>query len=133
MSLTVRRVVTGHDENGRAIVSINETFKNVVQTRPSAHAWISASSSVISSGRSFPSFHPKIIASSGIRPSSAIFDSCRMNWHALLRWLRKVDDENAREHASILKFNIAVTFKEKKQLIKLIVVGHGVPSPCSLA
>ena len=38
MSLTVRRVVTGHDENGRAIVSINETFKNVVQTRPGAHA-----------------------------------------------------------------------------------------------
>jgi hypothetical protein len=25
MSLTVRRVVTGHDENGRAIVSIDET------------------------------------------------------------------------------------------------------------
>jgi quercetin dioxygenase-like cupin family protein len=38
MSLTVRRVVTGHDENGRAIVSIDETFKNVVQTRPGAHA-----------------------------------------------------------------------------------------------
>ena len=37
-SLTVRRVVTGHDENGRAIVSIDETFKNVVQTRPGAHA-----------------------------------------------------------------------------------------------
>jgi hypothetical protein len=29
MSLTVRRVVTGHDENGRAIVSIDETFKNL--------------------------------------------------------------------------------------------------------
>jgi hypothetical protein len=27
MSLTVRRVVTGHDENGRAIVSIDEIFK----------------------------------------------------------------------------------------------------------
>ena len=38
MSLAVRRVVTGHDENGRAIVSIDETFKNVVQTRPGAHA-----------------------------------------------------------------------------------------------
>ena len=38
MSLTVRRVVTGHDENGRAIVSIDEIFKNVVQTRPGAHA-----------------------------------------------------------------------------------------------
>ena len=38
MSLTVRRVVTGHDENGRAIVSIDETSKNVVQGRPGAHA-----------------------------------------------------------------------------------------------
>src|SRR5437899_7696925 len=38
MSLTVRRVVTGHDENGRAIVSIDEISKNVVQGRPGAHA-----------------------------------------------------------------------------------------------
>jgi quercetin dioxygenase-like cupin family protein len=38
MSLTVRRVVTCHDENGRAIVSIDETSKNVVQGRPGAHA-----------------------------------------------------------------------------------------------
>jgi quercetin dioxygenase-like cupin family protein len=38
MSLTVRRVVTGHDENGRAIVSIDESVKNVAQTRPGAEA-----------------------------------------------------------------------------------------------
>jgi len=38
MSLIVRRVVTGHDENGRAIVSIDEISKNVVQGRPGAHA-----------------------------------------------------------------------------------------------
>ena len=38
MSLTIRRVVTGHDENGRAIVSINEISKNIVQGRPGAHA-----------------------------------------------------------------------------------------------
>ena len=38
MSLTIRRVVTGHDENGRATVLIDEDFKNVVQTRPGAHA-----------------------------------------------------------------------------------------------
>jgi len=31
MSLTVRRVVTGHDESGRAIVSIDESVKNVAQ------------------------------------------------------------------------------------------------------
>ena len=38
MSLTVRRIVTGHDKNGRAIVSIDESVKNVVQTRPGAEA-----------------------------------------------------------------------------------------------
>jgi quercetin dioxygenase-like cupin family protein len=38
MSLTVRRVVTGHDENGRAIVSIDEIAKNIVQGRSGAHA-----------------------------------------------------------------------------------------------
>ena len=40
MSFTVRRVVTGHDENGRAIVSIDEISKNVAQTRPGAHATV---------------------------------------------------------------------------------------------
>jgi quercetin dioxygenase-like cupin family protein len=38
MSLTVRRVVTGHDKNGRALVLIDEVAKNVVQGRPGAHA-----------------------------------------------------------------------------------------------
>jgi mannose-6-phosphate isomerase-like protein (cupin superfamily) len=38
MSLTIRRVVTGHDKNGRAIVSIDENVKNVTQTRPGAEA-----------------------------------------------------------------------------------------------
>jgi len=38
MSLTVRRVVTGHDENGRAIVLIDEMSNNVVQSRPGADA-----------------------------------------------------------------------------------------------
>jgi quercetin dioxygenase-like cupin family protein len=38
MSLTVRRVIIGHDESGRAIASIDEDSKNVVQTRPGAHA-----------------------------------------------------------------------------------------------
>jgi quercetin dioxygenase-like cupin family protein len=43
MSLTVRRVVTGHDKNGHAIVQIDEIAKNVHQGRPGAHAaniWI---------------------------------------------------------------------------------------------
>src|SRR5262245_64636293 len=38
MSLTVRRVVTGHDNNGRAIVTIDEIAKNAAQTRPGANA-----------------------------------------------------------------------------------------------
>jgi quercetin dioxygenase-like cupin family protein len=38
MSLTVRRVVTGHDRNGRALVKIDEIAGNVVQSRPGAHA-----------------------------------------------------------------------------------------------
>ncbi len=38
MSLTVRRVVTGHDQNGRAIVTIDEIAGNVAQTRPGAFA-----------------------------------------------------------------------------------------------
>src|SRR2546426_11735060 len=38
MSLTIRRVVTGHDKSGRAKMSIDEIAKNVVQGRPGAHA-----------------------------------------------------------------------------------------------
>lgn len=37
MSLTVRRVVTGHDASGRAIVAIDEPVNNVVSGRPGAH------------------------------------------------------------------------------------------------
>ena len=38
MTLTVRRVVTGHDKDGRAVVSIDEPVKNATQTRPGAEA-----------------------------------------------------------------------------------------------
>ena len=38
MSLTVRRVVTGHDDRGRAVVAIDEIAGNVAQSRPGAHA-----------------------------------------------------------------------------------------------
>jgi len=34
MSLQIRRVVTGHDSNGRAVVKIDEVSKNVVSGRP---------------------------------------------------------------------------------------------------
>jgi quercetin dioxygenase-like cupin family protein len=38
MSLTVRRVVTGHNQNGHAIVQIDEIAKNVHEGRPGAFA-----------------------------------------------------------------------------------------------
>jgi quercetin dioxygenase-like cupin family protein len=38
MALQVRRVITGHDENGRAIVKIDEVSRNVFSGRPGATA-----------------------------------------------------------------------------------------------
>ncbi len=38
MAHQVRRVVTGHDENGKAIVKIDETVSNIMTGRPGAHA-----------------------------------------------------------------------------------------------
>jgi quercetin dioxygenase-like cupin family protein len=34
MSLKIRRVVTGHDQNGRVVISIDEIAKNVISRRP---------------------------------------------------------------------------------------------------
>jgi hypothetical protein len=48
MSLQVRRIVTGHDANGNAIVKIDEMTRNVVSNRPGAQ------SSVIWSTTGFP-------------------------------------------------------------------------------
>jgi quercetin dioxygenase-like cupin family protein len=48
MALSVRRVVTGHDKNGRAVVKIDEQVKNVISARPGAHA------SVIWTSEGFP-------------------------------------------------------------------------------
>jgi mannose-6-phosphate isomerase-like protein (cupin superfamily) len=48
MSLKIRRVVTGHDEQGRAKVLIDEQVKNVISSRPGAN------SSVIWSSIGFP-------------------------------------------------------------------------------
>jgi quercetin dioxygenase-like cupin family protein len=36
MTVKVRRVITGHDASGRAVVKIDETSKNVVSGRPGA-------------------------------------------------------------------------------------------------
>lgn len=38
MAFQVRRVITGHDANGRAIVKIDEVSKNVFSGRPGATA-----------------------------------------------------------------------------------------------
>ncbi len=48
MSLHIRRVVTGHDAAGRAVVKIDEPAKNVISNRPGA------SSCVVWSTRGFP-------------------------------------------------------------------------------
>ena len=48
MTLNIRRVVTGHDESGRAKVLIDEQVKNVFSQRPGAHY------SVIWSSERFP-------------------------------------------------------------------------------
>jgi mannose-6-phosphate isomerase-like protein (cupin superfamily) len=48
MSLQIRRVVTGHDDQGRAKVLIDEQVKNVISSRPGAN------SSVIWSSVGFP-------------------------------------------------------------------------------
>jgi len=38
MALNVRRVVTGHDANGRAVVLIDEAVKNIASSRPGQSA-----------------------------------------------------------------------------------------------
>ena len=48
MTLEVRRVVTGHDENGKAIIAIDEIAKNVITRRPGAD------SAVVWATNSFP-------------------------------------------------------------------------------
>ena len=40
MALQFRRVVTGHDETGRAVVKIDEISQNLVSSRPGATAGV---------------------------------------------------------------------------------------------
>ena len=40
MALQLRRVVTGHDANGRAMVKIDEVSKNIMSSRPGASACV---------------------------------------------------------------------------------------------
>jgi quercetin dioxygenase-like cupin family protein len=48
MALNVRRVVTGHDDNGKAVVEVDEQVTNVVSSRPKTEA------SVIWTTQGFP-------------------------------------------------------------------------------
>jgi mannose-6-phosphate isomerase-like protein (cupin superfamily) len=53
MSLKVRRVVTGHDSNGKAKVLVDESVKNVTSGRPNAEAsviWTTEGSPVSNDG-----------------------------------------------------------------------------------
>lgn len=63
MSLNIRRVVTGHDAQGRAKVLIDERVKNVISSRPGANSsviWSSVGFPVNNDGDHDPS--PKEIA-----------------------------------------------------------------------
>jgi quercetin dioxygenase-like cupin family protein len=58
MSLKVRRVVTGHDAQGRAVVLIDETAKNVKSSRPGAascNVWLTDEWPIGSDGNADPS------------------------------------------------------------------------------
>jgi len=62
MSLKIRRVVTGHDDQGRAKVLIDEEVGNVISTRPGANSsviWSSVGFPVNNDGDRDPS-HEKI-------------------------------------------------------------------------
>jgi quercetin dioxygenase-like cupin family protein len=48
MSLQIRRVVTGHDAKGKAVIKVDEIAKNVISNRPGA------SSCVVWSTKGFP-------------------------------------------------------------------------------
>jgi quercetin dioxygenase-like cupin family protein len=53
MAVQVRRVVTGHDANGRAVVKIDEISKNVISTRPGQSAcvvWTTETFPVVNTG-----------------------------------------------------------------------------------
>jgi quercetin dioxygenase-like cupin family protein len=40
MTVKIRRVITGHDKNGRALVKIDEVAKNVISSRPGASSCV---------------------------------------------------------------------------------------------
>jgi len=72
MSLNIRRVVTGHDEDGKAVILIDEMCKNVVSRRERHHScvvWSTASFPVDNSGLEDES--ARIVAAPG--PEGTVF------------------------------------------------------------
>jgi quercetin dioxygenase-like cupin family protein len=70
MSLTIRRVVTGHDSNGKARVIIDESVKNVVSARPGAQA------AVIWTSESFPVDNDGNADTSGRKVGTTLDNGC---------------------------------------------------------
>ena len=61
MSLKIRRVVTGHDDSGKAVVQIDEICRNVISRRERHHScvvWSTASFPVNNSGNDDESTRP---------------------------------------------------------------------------
>ena len=61
MSLKIRRVVTGHDDSGKAVVQIDEVCRNVISRRERHHScvvWSTASFPVDNSGNQDESARP---------------------------------------------------------------------------
>ena len=72
MSLNIRRVVTGHDDNGKAVVLIDELCRNVISRRERHHScvvWSTASFPVDNSGSADESSRP----ASTMPPGGTIF------------------------------------------------------------
>ncbi len=70
MSLTIRRVVTGHDSTGKARVIIDESVKNVVSARPGAQA------SVIWTSEGFPVDNDGNADTSGRKVGTTLDNGC---------------------------------------------------------
>ena len=68
MALQFRRVVTGHDQNGRAVVKIDEIAKNLVSSRPGATA------AVVWTTQGFPADNTGE-EDAGLRPTGTTLDS----------------------------------------------------------
>ena len=61
MSLKIRRVVTGHDDDGKAVVQIDEVCRNVISRRERHHScvvWSTASFPVNNGGNEDESLRP---------------------------------------------------------------------------